>query len=76
MYNIFIFKVFQSVKQLNSEPSNQSQRQAFEIIHFEEFVQVDRHKLEWDAQMRSEHGIVLHVDDIHCVVHVVLFEEL
>ena len=76
MDHIVLPQVLQSVQKLDSESSDETERESLKVIELEELIQIDAHQLERDAEMLPEYHIVLHVDDVHSVVGVILFEVL
>lgn len=76
MYNVLLFQEPQSLEDLYSETSDQRQRHTSEIVDFNELVQVDTEQFEGNEQVLPEVDAVLHPDDVHLVVWVILLQVL
>ena len=66
--------VFQSLQDLNSEPSNQPDRHPSELIVLNELIKVYAEKLERYDQMLPVNGEVLYPDDIVDIIGVMLLQ--
>ncbi len=76
MNDIVLLQVLEGVEELDGESPNQTERQPVEVVQLQEVVEVDTHELEGDAQVLPEYHIVLHVDNVHSIVGVVVSQVL
>ena len=76
MNDFLIFKILESVEQLDGKATDKTKREAIKVVQFEELVQIQAHQLEANAEVLSKDDEVFHVDDVHRVIGVVLFQKL
>lgn len=74
MNNPVLSLVFQSLQDLNGEPSNQPDRHPSELIVLNELIKVYAEKLERYDEMLPVNGEVLYPDDIVDIIGVMLLE--
>jgi len=66
--------VVQGDEYLNGKALDQRKREAFEIIHLDEVVEIDAEKFESDAQMLSEYELIIPPDNILLVFRILFIE--
>ena len=57
---------------MNSKASYQAYRHPLEVVILNELVQVDAEQLKRDAQMSSEHEVILHSNDVVVIIRVIV----
>lgn len=66
----------ETLEQRVRELAHQLEAEALELVLLDELVQIDGQQLERDAHVRAEREVVVHVDDVHGIVLVLLAEVL
>lgn len=76
MNNSIVSGELQSMKYLNSKPSYKPHAHSTEICWFDKFIKIDAQQLKYNANMRSKHKISLNLDDVRCIIRILLSEML
>lgn len=74
VHNIVLAHVVQGNEYLDSESLDQRQREAFEIVHLDEIVEVDTEQFERDDQMLAEDELIIPSDDILLVFRILFIK--
>jgi hypothetical protein len=73
--DLILLKIFQSIKQLDSEPPDQVVVKSVEIVDFQEFKKVHRETLKRDTEMLPKDHIIIHMDNVHDIIRVMLLQK-
>ena len=76
VYNFVSPKRVQALEQTVGELPNQLERKPLEFVLLDQLVQVDTQQLECDTCMRSKDKMVKHMNDVICVVLILLAQVL
>lgn len=76
VHDVVLAEEVKRYKDLNSEPLNQVQREAIEVVHFDKFVEVHGQHFKCNHEMLAERELVQAADDVLLVLSVVVVQVL
>jgi len=76
MNDLVLLQVLKSIEQLDGEPPYQVVVKPIEVIHLQKLKEVHAQELKRNAQMLPEYYVVVHMDYVHDVIRVILFQEV
>ena len=72
MDDVFVSEELECLQHLDCEASYQRKGHSLEVVVLDELVEVDREELEGDDQVGPEGAVVEDLDDVVCVVGVLV----
>jgi hypothetical protein len=76
MDDAVLVEVIKTDEDLDGEPFDEVEGESLEVVHFDEFVEVDRQHFESDDQVLPKHKLVQSLYDIFLVLRVVVVQVL
>lgn len=76
MNNLVLVEVVETNEDLDGKSLYQVKRKALEVVHFDEFIEVDRKHFESDTEMLSEQELVMSSDYVFLVLGVMFVQVL
>jgi hypothetical protein len=70
MDDVLLSQVLKRLEYLYSEPSDQAERNALEVVVLDKLIQVNGKELERDNKVLPEHHVVLYPDYVERVVRI------
>ena len=76
MDDVLFSEELEGLKHLDGEASDEGEGYSLEVVVFDKLVEVDGEELEGDDQVGTEDAVVQDLDDVVCVLWILLLEML
>lgn len=74
--HILFAEILKSLKDLDCKSTNEREWDTLEVVVFDEFVQINREKLERNNQVLAELAAVLNLDYVICIIRILVLQVL